>query len=140
MGSYYNNSDFKTKTLAERWNVAKWTVVPTPSFGPGISGGMAEVWCDSAADCLGVGSHDSNKTFLAGPLAEHWNGKRWASQPIPNPYPKQETGLYGLGCGSPSACEAAGNATHSVIFAERWDGQRWTTQTTPVPPGRVGPR
>jgi hypothetical protein len=73
------------------------------------------------------------------PLAERWNGTKWAIVPIPKPAGAVQTFLGPVSCTSPSACTATGEqhfATGIVhTVAERWNGTRWHVQTTPNPPG-----
>jgi hypothetical protein len=120
-------------TLAERWNGRSWTIQSTPKLKlpddfPQLNG----VSCVSARLCTAVGySGTSNRM----PLAERWDGTRWAVQPIPNPPTSEDTLLTGVSCASARACTAVGtySAPEYLTLAERWDGSRWTIQSTPNP-------
>jgi hypothetical protein len=48
-----------SKTLAESWNGTSWSVVPSPSPGPGVDEPALEgVSCASAAACTTTGSYE----------------------------------------------------------------------------------
>src|SRR5215469_12623167 len=68
------------KTLALRWNGARWTRVLTPS--PGLLSALSGVSMVSASNVWAVGYHarSGSKTLIL-----HWNGTRWALVPSPSP-------------------------------------------------------
>lgn len=70
-------------------------------------------------------------------LAERWDGKRWAIQPIPQGT-ISEGQLLGVSCVSASACVAVGNyGTGTAEIVERWNGSRWFLQSIPLPSDAV---
>ncbi|MDQ1420743.1 MAG: hypothetical protein QOJ52_2705, partial [Acidimicrobiaceae bacterium] len=129
-------------TLAEYWDGVRWSIQRTPNPEGANNSFLTGVACASATECLAVGDFiDASGQQLA--LAEHWDGKRWESQPMPSPAGQAETFLTALSCFSPSACTAVGysrelhpaevvnHQSPMATVAERWDGSRWQVQPTP---------
>lgn len=108
------STGFSTPRLfAERWNGQQWTIehVATPP-GPLSSSNpyLVGISCPGARSCIAVGWMTRRRR--ARPLAEGWNGARWAIQPIPALAlsSKQSTAmLFGVSCATPTACVAVGN-------------------------------
>jgi len=76
-----NRFDFgPTKTLAERWNGTKWTIVSSPNPGTAISD-LAAVSCWSTTHCFAVGAQTGSSTSQT--LTERWNGSIWTVVPSP---------------------------------------------------------
>ena len=102
---------------------------------PGSSSFLTSVSCPAVGDCIAVGTNNSS-TSAGVPVAEVWNGTRWALQSIPAP--PGSSSMTGVSCAAADACTAVGtvfdNGTY-VPFAERWDGTAWTIQAVPAPPG-----
>jgi hypothetical protein len=90
------------------------------------------VSCVSARWCTAVGSYQDYQSGAQLPLAEHWNGSRWAIQTAANPAGAETTELSAVSCVSASACIAVGS-TDGGPLAERWNGKQWSIQTTPYP-------
>jgi uncharacterized membrane protein len=103
---------YLASTLAERWNGKTWTIEPTPNPPPkGATANYLQlntVSCTSAKACTAVGQY-VNKDDVSQPVAESWNGKRWAIEPTPTTS-TATTGslLYGVSCSSPTQCAAVG--------------------------------
>jgi hypothetical protein len=134
-------------TLAEAWNGTSWTITPTPS--PGDLGGGAEltaISCVSSTDCMAVGE---TETFQAKtgrtvphPLAESWNGTKWARVPTPK-FAHTTAMLNGVSCtagagGGPGRCTAVGSEggprdPTQFTLAESWNGTTWKFVSTPMP-------
>jgi hypothetical protein len=123
--------------LAERWNGRSWTLQSMPSAGnEGIP--LAGVSCPTARSCTAVGAANYDPvTGAVSPLAEHWNGSRWAIQPAPQ-IGKPGSQLSGVSCSSPSACTAVGDyegkddeGPGTAPLALRWNGVKWAVQPTP---------
>jgi len=114
-----------------------WSVTPTPN--PVIpTGQLFWVSCPAASSCMAVGTY--TKASGAGvTLAERWKGSKWRIQPIPSPPGAAWSNLFGVSCGSPSACEAVGTtASRSGAqkpLAEGWNGSSWQLQPAPSPAG-----
>ena len=68
-----------------------------------------------------IGTHDSYH-----PLAEYWNGKTWADQPVSGASagPSPAGDLNAVSCESASACEAVGRA-----LVMGWNGSKWVAQS-----------
>jgi hypothetical protein len=125
-------------TLAESWNGAGWSVLPTPSPGS-VANRAAGSWlravsCPSARTCLAVGGYQARdgRYFT---LAVRWNGAGWSVLPGPSLTPRG-CGLFGVSCVSDSACTAVGltftnRATATLI--ESWNGARWSVVPAPSP-------
>jgi hypothetical protein len=138
----YTNSAHGVFTLAERWDGTKWSIQATPNPTNEFGNALAGVSCASSSACTAVGSASQNTVGGGGsaqthPLAERWNGKRWALMKIQGP----ASGLAGVSCPSTTACTAVGSYENSggnnVTMAERWDGMSWALQTTQNPGGAI---
>ncbi|HLH46985.1 MAG TPA: hypothetical protein VKV25_07495, partial [Acidimicrobiales bacterium] len=111
-----------------------------PVGAPVVPGSLAldltGVACPSSADCEAVGDYEDSSGQHV-PLAEQWNGSSWAMQTIPPPKSATDLGTYlsGVGCSSPTSCEAIGyyynTSGNFVTLGERWNGTSWAIQTTP---------
>ena len=116
------------RTLAESWNGARWSVVPSPSPGSGEAV-LESVSCVSATACTAVGVHVNRA------LAESWNGARWSVVPSPNP--GSDSDLHSVSCTSAGTCTAAGyyatkgGAVRTLV--ESWNGARWAVVPSPNP-------
>jgi hypothetical protein len=125
--------------LAERWDGARWVIVPAPRPPPVPvpgSGTLAGVSCASAASCAAVGWQFTTAPTSRVPLAEHWDGGSWSAQPVPSPvFHGQGSELAAVSCTSSRTCTAVGErgSVPSATLAERWDGRRWAVQPTPSP-------
>jgi hypothetical protein len=125
--------------LAEEWNGAAWSDLPTP-FGVDQPAGHEDadelngVSCSSAVACVAVGTSVGNAGLSL--VAEDWNGSQWAPQPMPYPpdaYPYDQGNLNGVSCASANACTAVGsyaNASGNAPLIERWSGASWRPEPT----------
>src|SRR5499433_653560 len=127
--------------LAERWNGTSWSIQPTANPGGAQFTFLNTVACASASACIAAGAYfDSSGAFQ--PLAERWNGTRWAIQPTPHLASGAMGLLIGVACTSATGCLAVGYSSPNVFnnqspatLAERWDGSSWRVEHTPNPPG-----
>jgi hypothetical protein len=132
----YTVSSVLDQTLAEVWNGTTWSVQATPNPATSTDGVLQGISCPTAGDCEAVGYYYPS-TGSAMPLAETWNGTKWAIQPVPSPSGGQRYELSSVSCSSASACTAVGaynltsGAQTQVAFAERWNGKTWAPQTLP---------
>ena len=125
--------------LAEQWNGSTWALqkVPLPSGGSELA--FQAVACVSPTACTAVGSY--TRHGMGVPLAERWNGVKWAVQATPVPSGESGIGSYALAvsCISSSNCTLAGaypnSAGSTVTLVEHWNGSAWTIQPTPNPSG-----
>jgi hypothetical protein len=128
----YTDSSGASVTLAEHWDGATWTVLPTPNpAGAQVFSVLNGIECTSSSHCVAVGASDH------GALAERWNGTKWTIHSTPSP--GQFTVLLSVSCVSFSACVAVGDYMDGsgtfVTLAEQWDGTNWTVKPTPNPTG-----
>lgn len=133
---YYTLPSRVDRPLIETWNGTRWTI-RRAALPPGNSSFLTSVSCPAVNDCVAVGT-DNSDTSAGVPVAETWNGSRWALQAIPAP-PGKSSGLSGVSCAAPGACTAVGTVFNAAgayaPFAERWDGTAWAVQSAFVPPG-----
>lgn len=126
-----NPSTDITRALAEHWNGARWSILPTPRIPDTLATTVFNaVSCPGQNFCLAVGYFDRNRTLY--PLGERWNGHRW-SLALPSnqggAFPAQ---LEGVSCPSARACVAVGfgGARAPVEVVERWNGHGWAASTS----------
>jgi hypothetical protein len=135
------NSLGTTTPLAERWNGTTWRIQPVSALPGSLASELLAVSCPAAATCVAGGSQ-VNAAQKPVPLAERWNGTKWAVQAVAVPAGAVGSGFSGLSCATPAACIAAGSYGNSsgasVLLAERWDGTKWAVQATPSPAGSTG--
>lgn len=112
--------------LAEKWNGTAWSLMPLPRQHA-FQYWFNAVSCSSANDCLAVGHIVHGDYECTGALAEHWNGKAWASTTWPNEC--QEVNLQGVSCASAKECIAVGGERGSEVGY--WDGKSWTAERSP---------
>jgi len=124
--------------LAERWNGGRWTFQPTRPLR--LGGEFYGVSCSSATACTAVGFYGVGAPqAYPEPLAERWNGKRWAIQPTP-PLPHGDIGhLEAVSCASATACTAVGGygtiGSDLGALTEDWNGKRWAIRPAPAHSG-----
>src|SRR5204862_2978342 len=114
--------------LAEHWNGTGWASMAMPAPAGATSLGLSGVSCTSASACTAIGSYSvgvfPNNTNEG--LAERWNGKTWAIQPVAD----QNISLFSVKCISSTACIAGGVDTSDNALAEYWNGSSWKAQPT----------
>ncbi len=106
------------------WDGKSWSFqvppVPPDTVGSSLSG----VDCPSLSNCVAVGYDESDPDGIdqeqLEPLAESWNGARWAVATGPD---EQNAWLSGVSCTSTSSCVAVGGAdTYTGNFSDGWNG------------------
>jgi hypothetical protein len=133
----FNTQTGSTRTLAEQWNGARWTVRPTPT--PNGSGSLAGVACTAARACLAVGGRlNSGLTLVSATLAEQWNGAAWTVRTTPSPGGANFAGLDSIACTGPKTCMATGGGARQegesgFTVAESWNGTSWSLLRSPSP-------
>jgi hypothetical protein len=113
-----------------------WVIQATRSpGGTGVRLGsvLLAVSCPSATACTAVGGYTPSPGAIV-TLAERWNGRKWAVQPMPR---VKDAVLFGVSCSSARACTAVGYGRKGTL-AERWNGRKWVVQPTPNPSGSKG--
>ena len=124
---------FSYRTVIERWDGKKWTLVPSPNVSTAKSAEstLAGVSCTSATSCIAVGrtsSGTSNQPGTFRTLAERWNGSAWSIVPSPNA-PSGAGELASVSCAGAKFCVAAGSAYRGSArstLLETWNGAAWT--------------
>src|SRR5579884_192645 len=123
-----------------------WSVVPSPNLNV-RRGVLTSVTCTSSTACTAVGYTSTYAPAIVGlnsvPLAERWNGKKWSTQPTPDPGDGKGAALLALSCPSTTACIAVGSYVNAhtgndQILAEDWNGKAWETQSITDPSGGSG--
>jgi hypothetical protein len=100
---------------------------------------LNSVFCTSRTNCWAVGGDEINDVFLNQAL--HFNGKKWAHVPTPDPGGtaiNDSSRLRDVRCTSPSNCWAVGSYDkHGAAVSEalRWNGKKWSLVATPNPAG-----
>jgi hypothetical protein len=98
---------------------------------------LEAVSCATRTFCAAVGYYENDAGTETLPLAEMWNGTRWAVRALHDPNGTLFATLYGVSCPSRSFCEAVGyggveDQAPSTV-AEVWTGTGWKYQSTPQP-------
>jgi hypothetical protein len=121
----YNFNFSTTQALAEAWDGASWTIVPTPR----TQGTLFDVSCPTIVSCAALGVV-GNKS-----VTESWDGTSWTITASPR-LSATSVVLSAISCSAPTACTAVGHYIsildrHLRTLAEAWDGARWTVEPTP---------
>ncbi len=96
--------------VAARWHGRRWRVdrLHHPRGERFMT--LTGVSCASARSCWAVGSAGPTD-FSSSPnrgVVDHWNGKHWSLQPVPEPTPIASSGFNSVSCVAGSGCEAVG--------------------------------
>jgi hypothetical protein len=123
-----------TKTLIDRWNGVKWTVVASPNVGGTLSNSLADVSCSGPTSCFAVGSATLALGEVAHNLIEHWNGTSWTIGTGPNPAANGNS-LGGVACPAATSCFAVGESGSVTApgTIEQWNGTTWSIMGHPMP-------
>ncbi len=134
VGYYFSKGARGLAPLAERWNGHRWTFQRPPDPAHALETFLTAVSCHPATSCEAVGYYFSASGIE--PLAERWNGRRWAIQRIPHPSSGDNL-LRAVSCKSASACIAVGyyekNSHVAMVLSERWNGRDWRYQLAAGP-------
>lgn len=79
---YVQDASGNDTTLAESWTGKAWATTATVNPKSSSTEQLFGVACPSATSCTAVGTWTKGNDSYA--LAEHWNGKAWAEETIPN--------------------------------------------------------
>jgi hypothetical protein len=125
------------RTIADVWRGAGWSSAPPVDPPAARASWLNAISCASASFCMAVGVFTENGYDTFRPLAEVWNGARWALLP-PAVSPLWNFGDFeGVSCTSSRWCMAVGvsrTASYRVVaLAEGWNGTRWTGVATSFP-------
>ena len=83
IGSYITPANVAV-SLAEEWTGTKWVIQKTPAPKDPESYGLLGVSCGGATACVAVGNNLVDEENAI-PMAEGWNGAKWALQKMPTP-------------------------------------------------------
>src|SRR5262249_10128715 len=130
----------------ERYDGAKWTLVS----GADPDASLYAVACPSSSSCFAVGETTGSGLYgTSKTLTEHWDGTTWMVVPNPNPANAQTAVLFGVSCGSDTACVAVGNSSlaspdddfrPTSTLVEQWDGTAWSIVDSENPAVPAFPR
>ncbi|HEV8064738.1 MAG TPA: hypothetical protein VGP46_07900, partial [Acidimicrobiales bacterium] len=100
---------------------------------------LSSIACLSASSCK-AGGYYGTTFFNQTPLAEGWNGSKWATEPTEQNDANPTHWIYGTTCVSSIFCWAVGSTAQAVggsgsAIAELWQGKRWSQAAVPSPPG-----
>jgi hypothetical protein len=124
------------QTWAEAWNGTNWTIQNTPIPAGGSDPALHGVACTAPNACTAVGSFFNGTRTV--PLADRWNGTRWAAQKVAVPAGSTASGLASVSCASAkasTACNAVGFSTSDsgqAAVAENWNGTKWSVLGVPT--------
>jgi hypothetical protein len=139
-------STFQT-TLALKWNGSDWASVPTPTLGED-GGFLTGVSCTAPTSCTAVGSNlDGGLDGCTAPLAEQFNGVKWAIEPTPSLGKCgdfDDATLNGVSCTAATVCTAAGfndplDLSFDLPLLEPWSAGHWSLVKGPNIRSRIDP-
>lgn len=128
----------QSKTIVERWNGTRWSVVssPNPGIDPNLNAGnhLNGVAAASANDVWAVGYYwkqSLNKTLI-----EHYDGTRWSVVASPNPGGSgRNNQLNAITTLSATDAWAVGYYENQIgataPLAEHWNGTSWSVVSMP---------
>ncbi|MFI5908503.1 fibronectin type III domain-containing protein [Dactylosporangium sp. NPDC051541] len=132
------------QTLAEHWDGARWSTVPTPnavlSNTTGNSNVLNAAAAVSARDVWAVGYTSANGFSYSGSLTEHWDGTAWKVIPSPNGVlPSFNFYNILLGVAGRAADDVWAVGWNGYLFGpdlhrpaiQRWNGSSWSLSTVP---------
>lgn len=123
VGYYYDNTTNEDITLAEHWNGAGWSIIPTPN--PEAESQLFGVSATASNDVWAVGNSYNPSSYAWSALIEHWDGTSWSVVASPSPTGAYQV-LYGVAAISASDAWAVASPTSTVPIIEHWDGNSWS--------------
>jgi hypothetical protein len=128
--------------FAEQWNGHAWHTLPVPPAAGAVQTYLGSIDCLTPTWCTTTGEQHF-ASGLVTPIADHWNGHRWAVQPTPHPAGTDFSNLSSVSCTAVTRCIAVGGTsdnggdTGNGAIAERWNGTAWHLITVPSPGGSL---
>lgn len=128
--------------FAEQWNGHAWHTLPVPPAAGAVQTYLGSIDCLTPTWCTTTGEQHF-ASGLVTPIADHWNGQRWAVQPTPHPAGTDFSNLPSVSCTAVTRCIAVGGTsdnggdTGNGAIAERWNGTAWHLITIPSPAGSL---
>lgn len=135
VGKYDFNPDSLngSRTLAERWRHASWSIQATLNPPGAAESFLRGASCFSARVCIAVGDYyNISGTNVA--LAERWTGTSWSIQTSTGIPRAGGSTLSAISCPLANACAAVGDWGVGAMAA-RWDGTHWLAKAITQPPG-----
>ena len=139
--------------LAERWNGAAWSVVPSAADAPNPTGKTMELSglsCTSPTHCLAVYSFSPGRYpgWLSWIFAEQWDGTSWKEAFTAENLIEFDETLSGVSCTSATVCMVTGAYTNWIgdsflatdALAEQVNGTDWSVVDYGSVPGHAHPR
>jgi hypothetical protein len=84
VGAEPNSSQFLTAPLAEHWNGAQWSIMPTPSISAPTAQ-LNSITALNSSEVWAAGFSDNPNCLCGQTVVEHWNGSLWTRLTTPNP-------------------------------------------------------
>jgi hypothetical protein len=129
----------KTQPVAETFNGQSWRRLH-PTDTPAGNLQLTAVSCSDTTSCTALGLAFPSRSWAAiSPVAEHWDGRSWRFEPLPDTASTLQ--LFGISCPTPSFCVAAGTqrqTSHSfadVIDIWHAGGAGWHPSSLPTVAG-----
>jgi hypothetical protein len=127
-------------TLSEVRHGTSWALSPIPNPSGYGGGSLYGVSCPAPTACEAVGTQDVVGDTPS-PLAEFWDGTRWAMQGTPYRGDASYTEVNGVSCSAPVACTAVGYYYDSLLGVDDavalfWDGASWAIKLAADPSHR----
>jgi len=119
VGYYYKGSAYKT--LVERWNGTRWSIVSSPNPTGATERYLYGVSCSTSTRCFAVGYYYKGSATKV--LVERWNGTRWSIVSSPSPTGATYSFLHGVSCSTSTRCFAVGfydKGSASKTLVERY--------------------
>ena len=136
VGQYLHNEN-SSFLLAEAWSGHKWALQRVPAPKGSHNALLNGISCTSSDDCEAVGTYVHGQEER--PLAEAWNGHKWAIQSTVNPDSSGDVSLLdAVSCTAKNACEAVGyhlslDSFGQYTLVEVWNGHTWRRQSSATP-------
>jgi len=137
----YAASKGSVRTLVERWDGRRWSIVGSPNPSGAADSSLNSVSCTSPTHCFAVGTWYRDPAKAGEPLIERYstveNVLKWRVVPSPHPSFAADGSLRGVWCTSATNCHAVGSYSpkntsfRSEALAERWNGTRWAPVASP---------
>jgi hypothetical protein len=128
------------RSLVERWNGTKWSLMASPSASTGNTW-LSGVVCTSSTSCIAVGN-SSPSGYGGKPYAVQLAGGKWSAMTMPTAGPQAL--LNDITCTGGKNCFAVGQYYKNGIglqpLALRWNGTKWSAVPAALPPGLRGAR
>jgi len=84
VGAEPNSSQFLTAPLAEHWDGAQWSIIPTPSISAPTAQ-LNSITALNSSEVWAAGFSDNPNCLCGQTIVEHWNGNMWTRLTSPNP-------------------------------------------------------